>query len=72
MVIQARKRFVVAFIVALFLAWFAVTATAQVMIPKPAICNETGPLDWEWWAAQCYLWSAPESNPARVTRYILR
>lgn len=71
MVIQARKRYVVAFVVALFLAYFAVVTQAQVLIPKPPICNETGPSDWEWWFHQCYLWTS-DVDPERVTRFIVR
>lgn len=61
MAIQARKRFIVAFIVALLLATFAVAASAQqVLIPSG--CQGLTPADLDWWVRSCwmYLGRAPE------------
>jgi hypothetical protein len=70
MVIQARKRYVVALVLTLIVAWFA-TASAQVYVPSG--CKGLTSADWEWWARGCYVYSASEhaGNP-RVTRFIVR
>jgi hypothetical protein len=59
MVIQARKRFVVALIVALFLAVFAV-ASAQVMVPSG--CKTLTPWSFDWVMRQCYIYAAFPSD----------
>lgn len=64
MVIQARKRFVVALVVALFLAFFAVAAQAQVISANR--CKGLEPWSAAWIMNQCYLWyAAPNGEPVR-------
>jgi hypothetical protein len=69
MVIQARKRFVVGLVAALFLAWFVVSASAQMI---PSGCKDLTPSDWEWWFRQCYLYTVSDRDPARVTGFVVR
>jgi hypothetical protein len=60
MVIQARKRFVVALVVALFLAAFAVAASAQVAMPSG--CKGLEPWSFDWIMRQCYIYMAVPSD----------
>jgi hypothetical protein len=69
MVIQARKRFVVAFVVAVMLALFVREATAQV-IATPEACKNSTPSDWAWWENLC--WNYPSAMPAMHRGFVIR
>lgn len=58
MVIQApRARFVVALVIVLLFVLVA-SASAQIHVPTPSICKDTGPGDWEWWLSGCWQFPA--------------
>lgn len=69
MVIQARRRFVVAFVLALFLA-LTLTARAQVMIPSG--CKGLTPSDLLWWTRQCYLYMFAADHERPFTGFVVR
>jgi hypothetical protein len=69
MVIQARKRLVVALVVAMFVAWFAISLSAQHIELR---CKDLSPADWEWWFRSCYLLAHSDGDPARATGFIVR
>lgn len=56
MVIQARKRVVLGFVVALLLAWCAASLSAQHMATK---CKSLEPWSAEWIFLQCYVYAFP-------------
>lgn len=66
MVIQApRKRFLLFLALALLFA-LASSVSAQIHVPTPAICNETGPGDWSWWLSGCWQFPAAFADLIRA------